>query len=209
LMSSRGKYEDASTLLYLVPFIVSGAYGIYLWVSSGLTPTLPSSAYLQVTRDPYVFLIGIFAILLGVMLDLSGVERQKRRERLAWTCGYLQRTAVACFILALLMAWYANGFLDITDTAQDFVVGRYSVVFPALLFLFSYLVNPTLKLGGAASYKFLGFLAMLAVPAIVYEVGKRDIVVGLASATVFLVVGLYLLVKVSGSASQASGSGAP
>jgi hypothetical protein len=194
-MSSRGRYEDASTLLFLVPFIASGAYGIYLWASAGLTPVFPASAYLEVTRDPYVFLAGIFAVLVGVMLDLSGVEPQKRRERLAWTSGYLQKTAAACFILSLLMAWYANGFLDIGGAADDFVVGRYSIVFPALLFLFSYLVNPSLKLGGAASYKFLGFLAMLAVPAVVYEVGKRNIIVGLASGTVFMVAGLYLLLR--------------
>jgi len=208
-MSSRGRYEDASTLLFLVPFIVSGAYAIYLWASSGLTLVLPSSAYLQVTRDPYVFLAGTFAVLVGVMLDLRGVDQERRRERLAWVSGYLQKTAAACFVLALLMAWYANGFVDVSGAANDFVVGRYSIVFPGLIFLFSYLVNPNLKLGGATSYKFLGFLAMLAVPAVVYEVGKRNVVVGLSSATVFLVIGLYLLLRTARLASQASGSGAP
>lgn len=208
MMSSRGRYEDASTLLYLVPFIASGAYAIYLWVSSGLTPLLPASAYLQVTRDPYVFLAGTFAVLVGVILDLRGSDPQKRRERLAWTSGYLQKTAAACFILSLLMAWYANGFLDISGTADDFVVGRYSIVFPALLFLLSYMVNPSLKLSGARSYKFLGFLAMLAVPAVVYEVGKRSTVIGLSSATVFLVIGLYLLLG-SGPKPAAETSGGP
>jgi len=207
-MSSRGKYEDVSTLLYLVPFIASGAYGLYLWFSSGITAILPSSAYLEVTRDPYVFLAGTFAVLLGLILDLSGTELQGRRERLVWTSGFLQKTAVACFLLSLLMAWYSNGFLDVAGAADDFVVGRYAIVFPALLFLFSYLVNPTLKLGDARNNKFLGFLAMLAVPAVVYEVGKRNTVVGLASATVFLVIGLWLMLR-TGSKAKDEAPGGP
>ncbi len=208
MMNSGGKYEDASTMLFLVPFIASGADAIYLWATSGFTAILPSSVYLGVTRDPYVFLAGILAVLVGVVLDLSGVASQNRRERLAWTSGYLQKTAAACFVISLLMAWYANGFVDISGAAQDFVVGRYSVVFPALLVLFSYLVNPSLKLRGAASYKFLGFLAMLAVPALVYEVGKRNAVVGLASAGVLMIVGLYLLLR-TGQKPEAEASGGP
>ena len=192
-MSSRGRYEDISTVLFLVPFIVSGVYGIYLWVTLGISLVFPPSAYLQVTRDPYVFLIGILAVLGGVLLDLSGVEPQNRRERLSWTSNYLQKTAAACFVLSLLVAWYANGFIDIVGTAQDFVVGRYSLVFPAMVFLFSYLVNPSLKTSGATSYRFLGFLAMLAVPAVVYEVGKRNTVVGLASALALMLIGVYLI----------------
>jgi len=195
LMSSRGRYEDASTLLFLVPFIASGADAIYLWVSSGISAKLPSSVYLDVTRDPYIFLVGILAVLAAVLLDVNGVDRQVRRERLAWTSGYLQKTAAACFVLSLVMAWYANGFLDLSGAAEDFVVGRYSIVFPVILVFFSYLVNPSLKVGGAASYKLLGFLALLAVPAVVYEVGKRDTVVGLASAVVLMIVGVYLLIR--------------
>lgn len=208
MTSSGGKYEDASTILFLVPFIASGADAVYLWATSGLTAILPSSVYLEVTRDPYVFLAGILAVLVAVMLDLSGVESQNRRERLAWTSGYLQKTAAACFIISLLMAWYANGFVDVSGAAQDFVVGRYSIVFPALLVLFSYLVSPSLKLQGAASYKFLGFLAMLAVPAVVYEVGKRNSVVGLASAGVLMILGLYLLLRTSPKP-EAEASGGP
>jgi len=210
LMSSRGRYEDASTLLFLVPFIASGADAIYLWVSSGISAKLPSSVYLDVTRDPYIFLVGILAVLAAVLLDVNGVDRQVRRERLAWTSGYLQKTAAACFVLSLVMAWYANGFLDLSGAAEDFVVGRYSIVFPVILVFFSYLVNPSLKVGGAASYKLLGFLALLAVPAVVYEVGKRDTVVGLASAVILMIVGVYLLIRTGTkpAAEPASGSSA-
>ena len=210
MMSSRGRYEDASTLLFLVPFIASGADAIYLWVSSGISAKLPSSVYLDVTRDPYIFLVGILAVLAAVLLDVNGVERQVRRERLAWTSGYLQKTAAACFVLSLVMAWYANGFLDLSGAAEDFVVGRYSIVFPVILVFFSYLVNPSLKVGGAASYKLLGFLALLAVPAVVYEVGKRDTVVGLASAVILMIVGVYLLIRTGTkpAAEPASGSSA-
>lgn len=208
MMSSRGRYEDASTLLFLVPFIASGAYAVYLWATTGLTAVLPTSVYLTVTRDPYVFLAGTVAVLAGVLVDLSGFDPQKRRERLSWDSGYLQKTAAACFVLSLLMAWYSNGFTDVSGAAEDFVVGRYSIVFPALVFLFSYLVNPSLKTGGAASYRFLGFLAMLAVPAVVYEVGKRNTIVGLVSAVIVMAVGLYLLLN-AGRKPPSGASGGP
>ena len=208
MMSRSSSSEDISTLLYIVPFIVSGADAIYLWVTSGISAKLPTTVYLDVTRDPYVFLAGVFAVLLGVMLDLRGVDREGRRERLAWTSGYLQKTAAACFVLSLLMAWYANGFVDLSGAAEDFVVGRYSIVFPAFLVLFSYLVNPSLKLRGAASYRLLGFIAMLAVPAVVYEVGKRNTAVGLALATVLLFVGLYLILRTGPKSDDSSGPSA-
>lgn len=196
-MSSRGRYEDVSTLLFLVPFLASGLYALYLWASSGITPILPAGVYLSVTRDPYVFLTGTLAVLAGLVVDMRGSEPASRRDRLAWDSSFLQKTAAACFILALIMAWYANGFYDLSGAAQDFVVGRYSIVFPALLVLLSYLVNPALRLSGAASAKVLGFLAMLAVPAVIYEVGKRNASVGLAAAAALMLVGIYLLLRQS------------
>lgn len=195
MMSSKGRYEDASTLLLLVPFIASGLYGLYLWATTGFSSILPTSVYLTVTRDPYLFLLSTLAVFVGVMLDLRGTDRPARRDRLSWLGAYLQKTAAACFVLSLLMAWYSSGFVDVSGAAEDFLVGRYSLVFPALLFLFSYLVNPSLKLGGAASLRFAGFIAMLAVPAVVYEVGKRDTVVGLSCALILIVLGLFLLLR--------------
>ena len=195
MMSSARRYEDLSTLLLLVPFIASGGYAIFLWATSGFTPILPTSVYLNVTRDPYVFLAGTFAVLVGLLLDLAGSDPGARRERLAGASGYLQKTAAACFVLSLLMAWYANGFVDISGTAQDFIIGRYSTAFPAMLVLLSYLVNPGLKFSVSAGSKVVGFLVMLAVPAVVYEVGKRNAVVGLSGAAALLVIGAYLLVR--------------
>lgn len=204
MMSGRRRYEDASTVLLLVPFVASGAYAIYLWVSGGLTAVLPSSVYLEVTRNSYVFLAGLGAVLLGLLLDLRGVDPQARRERLAWESGYLQKTAAACFVLSLVTAWYANGFLDVAGAADDFVVGRYSIVFPAVLVLLSYMLNPSLKLSGAASYRFLAFVAMLAVPAVVYEVGKRMVAAGLIAAAALIVVGVYLFLMAGRKAESES-----
>lgn len=194
-MSGRGRYEDFSTLLFLVPFVASGLYAIYLWVSSGITLILPTAVYLNVTRDPYVFLGGTLAVLVSLMVDLSGIESAKRHDRLAWDSSFLQKTAAACFVLALVAAWYANGFSNVLGAAQDFVLGRYSIVFPSLLVLLSYLVNPALKVSGAASTKVLGFLAMIAVPAVIYEVGKRNVAVGLSAAAVIMALGLFLLLR--------------
>lgn len=200
-MSTKGRYEDISTVLFLIPFIASGAYAIYLWASSGLTPLLPTSVYLSVTRDPYIFLAGTFAVLLGLIVDVSSVDPPNRRERLASESSFLQKTAAAAFVLALIMAWYANGFVNVLGAAQDFVLGRFSIVFPALLVLLSYLVTPALKLRGVQTTKWLGFVVMLAVPAVIYVLGKRNAIAGLSTAAAVMVVGLYLLLRTSKSQS--------
>jgi hypothetical protein len=80
-MSGRGSLEDLSTILFMLPFVGSGVYAIYLWASSGATAILPVSVYLNVTRDPYLFLGATMAVLAGLILDLRGVDPEKRRSR--------------------------------------------------------------------------------------------------------------------------------
>jgi hypothetical protein len=191
-MSRDGPAGDFSALLYLVPFAVSGVYGLYLWVQAGLSAVLPSSVYLSVTRDPIVFVVGSLAILLGVVVEVTSTEPAERPAKLAATSSTLQTIAAASLTLALLSAWYANGFTDITGTATDFIVGRYGLVFPAMMVLLSYLVTGQFRLGAIRNGKVLGILAMLLVPVAMYELGKRQTVLGLVVAFVLLLIGTAL-----------------
>lgn len=189
-MSSRGYAEDLSTLLYIVPFLASGVYGLVLWVQAGVSLILPPSVYLTVTRDPTVFIIGSLSVLLGVMVEVNSTDPAGRRAKLVSVGGTLQSIAVASLILVLISALYANGFTDLSGTAADFIIGRYGLVFPAMLVLLSYLITVQFRLASLTNRKVLAVVAMLFVPVSLYEIGKRQITVGLVIALLFLLVGL-------------------
>ena len=194
-MSARGRTEDYATILYMVPFLVSGVYGLVLWLQAGISPLLPSSVYLLVTRDPYVFAAGSLSIMLGLILEVRGTEEPARRAKLSSLGNTLQSIAVASLVLAAIGAFYANGFIDVGGAADDFIVGRYALVFPALLVLMSYLITAQFRFSSLASRKVVAIIVLLLVPASLYEIGKREITVGLALAFVLLLVGVgaYLM----------------
>jgi hypothetical protein len=190
-MNRTEAFEDLSTVLYLVPFLAAGVYAIVLWAQSGASLELPTAVYLTVTRDPYLFLIGSFAVFGGVYFELSATDRAKRSEKLPSISSMLQKIAAASFILALASALYANG-LDPTNTVLDFIVGRYSLVFPALLVLLSYLIVTPVNTGSLGMRNMTGIVVMFLVPAVIYEVGKRNSVVGISLGFVLLIVGMVL-----------------
>lgn len=189
-MSTSGRYGDVSAVLYLVPFLASGVYGIYLWFQAGLSYYLPSSVYLSVTRDPYVFMLGSFAIMAGVVLDLRGVDEAQRKAKLTSLGGTLQSIAIASLILVVISAFYANGFTNVGSAASDFIVGRYGLVFPATLVLLSYLVTARFDFSSIAKPRIMGLIALLLVPASIYEVGKHYFAAGLGLALVLMIFGV-------------------
>jgi len=191
-MSSRGRYEDISTLLYLVPFVGGFVYGLVLWIENGISLVLPRTVYLDVTRDPIFFTIASLAVLLGVIMEVNGTDLVARPAKLASLGNTLQSIAVAALVLVLICAFYANGFTDVSGTATDFIVGRYGLVFPAMLILLSYLITARFNVAALGNRKVMAVIAMLLVPASLYEIGKRQTALGLVVALAFLVIGLAL-----------------
>ena len=194
--------EDLSALLFLVPFAASAVYAVYLWLQTGVGPVLPSSVYLTVTRDPYLFLTGAVAVMAGAAIAVSGADAQSKTQKVSTISGTLQKLAAASFVFALLAAWYSNGFLDVTGTASDLLVGRYSIIFPALIVLLSYLIVAPVKASSFTERRFLGVFVMLLVPAAVYEVGKRETVLGLAIGAALLALGLWIFTRGSPEAKE-------
>ncbi len=191
-MSSRGRSEDIATLLYIAPFAAAFVYALVLWVQEGISLVLPTTVYLTVTRDPYLFIGASIAIMLGVVIEVSGTEPGARPAKLISLGNTLQSIAVAALVLVLISALYTNAFTDLGGAATDFLVGRYGVVFPALLVLFSYLVTAQFRLESLMSRKVLAVVALLLVPASLYEIGKRQTVIGIFIALFFLLVGIGL-----------------
>jgi hypothetical protein len=191
-MSKKVPLDDASVLLYMVPFILSGVYALYLWATSGISSVLPGSVYLTVTRDPIVFLVGTLGVMLGVVLDVHSSGSAGRPAKLGSVGNTLQTIAAASFILAVVCAFYANGFSDVSGAANDLLVGRFSLVFPAIMVLFSYLITARFNLVSLKGPTILGIIAMILAPASLYEVGKRNSTLGLAVAFVFMMTGIAL-----------------
>jgi FlaA1/EpsC-like NDP-sugar epimerase len=191
-MNFRGRSEDFATLLYMVPFIASGIYGLALWIQSGISLVLPTSVYLTVTRDPILFIIGSLSVMLGIVIELNGTTPAARHAKLASLGNTLQSIAVTSLVLVLICALYANGFTNLGDTVTDFIVGRYGLVFPAMLVLLSYLVTAQFRLEAIANRKVMAVVALLLVPASLYEIGKRQTALGLGIALLFLLIGLAL-----------------
>jgi hypothetical protein len=188
-MSSRSSAGDVSALLYLVPFALSGIYALVLWAGNGVSPLLPASVYLAVTRDPLVFAVGTLAVLLGATLDVTGAEAPRRPAKASSTAGTLQKLAGASLVLAFVSALYANGF-DPVGASSDFVVGRYDLVFPAMLVLFSFLISAQFSYRALSNPKALGIVSLLLVPVVLREVGKLNAPLGLAGALLFLALGV-------------------
>jgi len=191
-MSIKGRYEDVSTLLYLVPIVVPIIYALVLWVQGGISAILPSSVYLTVTRDPILFIGASLAVMLGVIIEVNGTDPAARRAKLASLGATLQSIAVASLVVVVIGALYANGFTDITGAATDFIIGRYGIVFPAALVLLSYLMTVQFKLPGVTRRQILAAIALLLVPVSLYEIGRRQTALGVGGAFVLLVIGLAL-----------------
>ena len=194
-MSIRERYEDITALLYLVPFVGAVGYAIVLWAQSGASFLLPTSVYLTVTRDPVLFMVASLSILLGIMVEVNGTEPAGRQAKLASLGRTMQSIAIASLAMVLLSAWYANGFIDLAGAGTDFIVGRDGLVFPAVMVLLSYLLSVSFRLRSLADRKALAAIAMLLVPVTLYEVGKRQIVAGLATSLVLLLAGLFLFLS--------------
>ena len=191
-MSVRGRSEDLATLLYLVPFVAGIVYGLVLWIQEGISLLLPTSVFLTVTRDPYLFTVGSLAIAAAVVVELNGAEPRARPAKLVSLGSTPQSIAAASLVFVLICAFYANGFTDATGAVTDFIVGKYGLVFPALLVLFSYLVTAQFRFAALGNRRVLATIAMLLVPASLYEIGKRETVLGLLIALFFLLAGLAL-----------------
>ena len=150
--------------------------------------------YLTVTRNPTLFLLGSFAVMLGTIIEVSTEQAEKRIETVVALSRRLQWLGAASLVLASLMAWYANAFtLDLGAVGADVLIGRFNIVFPAFLFLLSFLIATPIRLERILEPKTMAIILLLLVPVTLYEVGTRNTDIGLAISFALLIVGGILL----------------
>jgi len=191
---TQGRNGDIALLLYAGPFIVSFVYAIYLWVGAGLSATLPALVYVEVTQSSYVFLAGFAAVALASVIDFNSEPPATRRSSLTVLSKRLQAIAFLSIGLALICALYASSF-NLGNTLLNVLEGRYALVFPALLVFFSFVILPSVRLQGANRNNLLVIVLLIASPAALYELGKRNTPAGLGIGLILLLAAAYMLVR--------------
>ena len=192
--TTAARNGDVALLLYAAPFIINFAYALYLWFGSGISSTLPQFVYLEVSQSPYLFLVGFAAVALAGVIDFNAEAPESKKKSLVALSRRLQLIAFVSIVLAFLSAWYAASF-DLGTGIFNLLDGRYPLVFPALLVLLSFLILPSVKLQGANRKNLLVVVLLIASPAVLYELGKRNTSAGLGVGLILLLAAAFLIVR--------------
>jgi hypothetical protein len=190
----EGKYGDVALMLYVAPFILNFAYALYLWFGAGISAVLPQYVFLEVAQSPYLFLAGFAAVSLAAVIDFNSEVPEAKKNALVALSKRLQSVAVAAIALAFVSSWYSAS-LDVGTAFLNLLDGRYPLVFPALLVLLSFLILPSVKLQGADRKNLLEIVLLLASPAALYEIGKRNTLAGLGVGLILLLAAAFILIR--------------
>lgn len=138
--------EDSTFILYLIPLILSGGYALVLWISAGFSAALPENVYLAVTKNPYVFLIGLVSVCVGALVEVYSSPRKTRLVKLGENSKRMQILAVVCVVTAIVFAWTTTGYSsNLAQALVTFLNGRYSIIYPVILLVMSFLISPSIR----------------------------------------------------------------
>jgi hypothetical protein len=191
---AAGRNGDIAFFLYAAPFILNFVYALYLWAGVGFSSVLPQLVYVEVSQSPYIFLLGFAAVALAAVIDFNSEAPTGKRGAVIALSKRLQAVALIAIILSFLAAWYAAGG-DIGTALFNMLDGRYPLVFPALLIFFSFMILPAVRLQGANMRNLLVIVLLIASPALLYELGKRNTAAGLGAALLVVLLAAFLLVR--------------
>ncbi|MCP8312947.1 MAG: hypothetical protein H3Z53_01035 [archaeon] len=135
--------EDLSFLLYISPFLINGLYALYLWFTSNL---LPADVYLKVTNDSIVFLAGVLAIIIALVMEVRMNPKDMKIKKIGENIPRMRILAFLFIILSLISVWSASGYSsNILDVLDLYLEGRYAILYPLLLLFFSFVLSPSIK----------------------------------------------------------------
>ncbi len=186
--------EDLSFLMYLVPFLVSGAYAFYSAYPQEL-PIPPSEAvYLAVTKSPEVFAIGSVCVMAGLLLRVVPCPPVERHRKILEAIGRLQWVAVSSFGLAIVSALSTMRFSGNVSAVFSLVLeGRYALVFPLFMLILSFLISPAVSLGKVVRIVLSEegpLILALASPVVMFALWKASLSPSLAFVAGIVVAGI-------------------
>lgn len=190
----EGRNGDVALFLYAAPFIINFVYALYVWAGVGFSSVLPQLVYIEVSQNNYIFLLGFAAVVCAALLDFTSEPAASRRSSTFSLSKRLQALAMVALVLSFLAAWYsASG--NLSTAVYNVMDGRYALVFPAVILLFSYIILPPVKLQGANLRNILVIVLLFLSPAALYELGKRNTAAGLGSALILILLAAYILLR--------------
>lgn len=130
---------DLSVIAFILPYLAAAAYGVYAWLREGFQPLYPSGAFLEVTKNPLLFLLGSISNFVGLALFVRGFELSERRKALRSASQILVFSGLLSVFSAYFVAlWSTGGF---SEAAGLMVEGRFSSTYPCLLFSMAFLLK--------------------------------------------------------------------
>ena len=183
----KDSVEDTTFILYIIPILLNGGYGLWSWVAGGADLAALQQAYSYLTREPLIFLAGLLAVCAAVILDtryLSPLEVVDER---------VTRLAFFCFISALIIAMAATGF-NLSSGLILFLRGRYALIFPALLMVLTFLFRVKVDLTQPKGlWRGLSLILLLTSPLTLYLLWRTGAAWYMMFATSLILVVISLI----------------
>lgn len=195
--SKSSAIEDASFILFILPIVVSGLYAIYAGITSA---AFNIETYVAVTSNPFVFIIAIAAVCAAMLLEVYYSPPEMRSKKIDVNARRMQKLAIVTLVLSVLAAGVAIGAAPLPLFIGTFLIGRYPILFSALLVFLSFLVVIPLKfqnLGKSAVTNALAIILLILAP-IAYSIGGGGSIPfepRAAAATLLVILGLILLIR--------------
>jgi len=135
--------EDISFLLYISPLLINGLYALYLLFTLNL---LPVDLYLRVTNDNIVFLAGVSAVIIALVMEVWMNPKDMKIKKIGENISRMRILAFLFIILSLISVWSASGYSSsILDILDLYLEGRYAILYPLFLLGFSFALYPSTK----------------------------------------------------------------
>jgi len=190
---TKEQLENLTIILYMVPFIIGiGGCLYYFFVLDPVDRNL-YNAFLMASKDPLFFLIGFIGIVSATIVDAksSNEELEKIVEK-------LDKIALIIIIIEILGAViFVN--LDFTKLFYLFIDGKYAVIFPLSLLIYSYMI-PVGKMhlsrpSVLSLVKGLSIIIMISSPTLVFYmyISRGLVTLYIESIGIFL-IGLVLFI---------------
>ncbi len=197
-MNSKEVGEDVAFFLYLVPIVASVAYGIYEWYEIGPGSTsMPTDAYLIVSKSPYLFLLSLAAVCVALIVELRTSVLSERAAIVTANVTRMQVLAIISLIISFAAGISVAGYGDWVGGFGNFLSGRYVLIYAFFLLGTSILISSRHFLrtfGISAIIEIIGLLLIAVSPAVIYAGLKLHLSFDASAiaALVTLAIGLAL-----------------
>ncbi len=132
---------DMSVVAFMLPYLITAAYGIYVYIAVGSSSVQDKNvvAFLTITKNPYLFILGSALTLLAVVLFVTAFEGGKRTGSMETASRILAFLGVSSTVSTYMVAAYSSGGL--VEAVGLMTEGRFASIYPLILFSTSFLLR--------------------------------------------------------------------